>query len=51
MNQLFDADLTLHQPSLCNYLKYAGPVGSPPCIEEVVLAGADKPLAAVGKLE
>jgi hypothetical protein len=33
------------------YLKYAGTVGRPPCIEEVVFASADKPLATVGKLK
>lgn len=32
-------------------LEYAGSVWSPPGIQEVVLASADEPLAAVGELE
>lgn len=32
-------------------LEYAGSIRSPPGIQEVVLAGADKPLAAVGEFE
>lgn len=32
-------------------LEYAGTVRGPPGIQEVVLAGGDKPLATVGELE
>ena len=39
------------QNSRFAYLEYAGAVGSPPCVQHVVLAGAGEPFAAVGKLE
>lgn len=33
------------------YLEYTSSIWRSPCIKEVILASADKPLAAVGKLE
>ena len=32
-------------------MKYAGPIWRSPCIEQVVLASGDEPLAGMGKLE
>ena len=39
------------RPLARTHLKYAGPVRSPPGVQQVILAGADEPLSAVGELQ